>query len=77
MYFEIRKHRYILKMAGISRQSEGGSIFVPLRKKAKLQKVESNRINPAYENIFTEDRRLELDVEDLRCYNGIEVKGKC
>jgi hypothetical protein len=61
-------------MAGISHEKDD-NMFVPLRKKPKLHGIESNYVNSVYEKSFTGDRMSELDIENLRWYNGIEVKG--
>lgn len=62
------------KMAGISRDKDE-STFVPLRKRPKLHGLENNYVNSVYEKSFSGDKLSELDVENLRWYNGIEVKG--
>jgi hypothetical protein len=51
------------------------SEFIPLRKKAKPNESESNYVNSIYEKSLLGGRMSELDIENLRWYNGIEVKG--
>ncbi len=65
-------------MAGNSHEKvmeKDDTMFIPLRKKAKLHGIESNHIDSVFEKSFAGDRMSELDVENLRWYNGIEVKG--
>ena len=61
-------------MAGISHERDEGTFF-PLRKKAKLHEPESNYVQSIYEECFKGEKMSELDIENTRWYNGIEVKG--
>ena len=76
-YYQKWKHRVerIKKMAGNSRNTKDESTFVPLRKKPKLSGLGSNYVSSVYEKSFSGDKLSELDIENLRWYNGIEVKG--
>ena len=69
-------------MAGISGENvmekanqKSESSFVPLRKKTKLHESEGSYVNSIYEKSFLGRRMSDLDIENLRWYNGIEVKG--
>ena len=68
-------------MAGISGEDmekanqKSESSFVPLRKKTKLNESESSYVKSIYEKSFLGRRMSDLDIENLRWYNGIEVKG--
>ena len=61
-------------MAGNLRDKDENK-FVPLRKKPKLHGTEANLVSSVYEKSFSGNKLSELDIENLRWYNGIEVKG--
>ena len=51
------------------------SDFIPLRKKLKYSERESNRVLSLYEKSFKGGKISEEDADQLRWYNGIEIKG--
>ena len=58
-----------------SLQEENDCAFIPLRKKTKFHETNSNHVNSVYEKCFAGDKMSDIDIENLRWHNGIEVKG--